>query len=108
MTRPAPARAGTARRGPRGVRTPASSRACGTAARGRAGPWSAGRRRWRCEAEPPTPAPARARPATARHVAAAASDDLEVALQFPIGHPVEPLPPLPLARGREVVDELVA
>ena len=36
------------------------------------------------------------------------SDDLEVALQLPIRHPVEPLPPLPLAGRGEVVDEVVA
>src|SRR5437764_12251451 len=36
------------------------------------------------------------------------SYDLEVPLQLPIGHSVEPLPPFPVARGREVVDEIVA
>src|SRR6185436_13408313 len=36
------------------------------------------------------------------------SNDLEIALQFPVGHTVEPLPPLPLARRGEVVDEGVA
>src|SRR5271154_715623 len=37
-----------------------------------------------------------------------ASYDLEIALQFPIGHRVEPLPPLPFPRRREVLDEVVA
>src|SRR5258706_959667 len=36
------------------------------------------------------------------------SNDLEVALQFPVGHGVEPLAPFPLARGGEVLDEVVA
>ena len=36
------------------------------------------------------------------------SDDLEIALQFPIGHAVQPLPPFPFAGGGEVVDEVVA
>src|SRR5437868_5529570 len=38
----------------------------------------------------------------------AASDDLEVALQFPIGHAVEPLAPLPFAGRGEVIDEGIA
>src|SRR5580765_8129815 len=37
-----------------------------------------------------------------------ASDDLEVPPQLPIGHRVLPLAPFPLARGGEVVDEVVA
>src|SRR5258705_11412966 len=36
------------------------------------------------------------------------SYDLEIALQFPIGHRIEPLPPFPFARGGKVVDEIVA
>ena len=36
------------------------------------------------------------------------SDDLEVALHFPVGDGVEPLPPFPVACGRVVVDEVVA
>src|SRR5574340_995868 len=36
------------------------------------------------------------------------SDDLEIAAALPVGHRVLPLPPLPLASGGEVVDELVA
>ena len=39
---------------------------------------------------------------------ASASDDLEVALQFPVGDRVQPLPPFPFARRGEVVDEIVA
>src|SRR4029079_18322094 len=34
------------------------------------------------------------------------SDDFEIPLQLPIGHGVEPLAPLPLARRGEVVDEV--
>src|SRR6201997_4763879 len=36
------------------------------------------------------------------------ADDFEIALQFPVGHAGEPLPPFPLARGGEVIDEIVA
>src|SRR5262249_7226815 len=36
------------------------------------------------------------------------SDDLEVALQLPIGHRVLPLAPFPFARGGEMIDEVVA
>src|SRR5450631_571631 len=36
------------------------------------------------------------------------SDDFEIALQFPVGDAVEPLPPLPLAGGGEMIDEVVA
>src|SRR5207247_1925677 len=35
------------------------------------------------------------------------SDDLEVTLELPIGHAVEPLPPFPFARRGEVIDEFV-
>src|ERR1700682_2943451 len=34
--------------------------------------------------------------------------DLEVTLQLPIGDCIKPLPPFPLARRREVIDEVVA
>jgi hypothetical protein len=36
------------------------------------------------------------------------SDDFKVAFQFPVGDAVQPLPPLPIARRGEVVDEVVA
>src|SRR6266705_6124548 len=36
------------------------------------------------------------------------SYDLEVPLQLPVRHPVEPLPPFPFARRGKVVDEIVA
>ena len=38
----------------------------------------------------------------------AASNDLEVPLELPVRHAVQPLPPFPVASRREVVDELVA
>src|SRR5689334_20890538 len=46
------------------------------------------------------------RPSTTVQVPAS-SDDLEIPLQLPIRHGVEPLAPLPLARRGEMVDEVV-
>src|SRR5712692_5716936 len=45
-------------------------------------------------------------PASGPIRSAVPSDDLQVALQFPIGDGVEPLAPFPFARGGEVVDEV--
>src|SRR5215813_15002233 len=36
------------------------------------------------------------------------SDDLEIALQLPIGHTIEPLSPLPVAGRGKMIDEVVA
>src|SRR5215467_9764956 len=36
------------------------------------------------------------------------SDDLEIALQLPIGHAIEPLSPLPFAGRGKMIDEVVA
>src|SRR5205814_2118771 len=60
------------------------------------------------------PIRSRARPIAARRCGAQRrqsrwiSYDLEVALQFPIGHRVERLPPFPLASRGEMIDEIVA
>src|SRR5689334_20052652 len=53
------------------------------------------------------PTPRRLRRQSGAEGVAPKSDDLEVPLQFPVGHGVLPLAPLPLARGGVVVDELV-
>ena len=80
---------------PRDCRARAGARRRACARRGRSGWWSGKLKRSMLIGSR-----SRSRVAT--------SDDLEIALQFPVGDGVQPLPPLPLARRGEVVDEIVA
>ena len=36
------------------------------------------------------------------------SNNLKIPLQLPVRHPIQPLPPFPLARRGEVIDEIIA
>src|SRR5215831_1402901 len=74
-----------------------------------AGSAQSGNLRWRTSS---SGMPSFASAASARACGAAltrlGSDDLEIALELPVGDPVQPLAPFPFAGGGEVLDEVLA